>query len=107
MYNPIEFGKHVAALRQAARLMQTQAARASGVAPTTWASWEQGRNSPPLAACEKIADVLGVSMVSLLGIYAPTSDPLMLKIAGLDDETRAAVVKIVETMARGNKSSAV
>lgn len=85
-------------------LTQTQAARAAGVAPNS-EDWRAPQASH--LRREQAADVLGVSMVSLLGIYAPTSDPLTLKIAGLDDETRAAVVKIVETMVRGNKSSAV
>lgn len=107
MFDMIKFGRRIADIRQNAGLTQTQAARSAGVAPTTWASWEQGRNSPPLAACDKIASVLGVGLPSLLGIYAQASDPLTLKISELDDEEREALSQIVDVMAARSKSKAV
>jgi transcriptional regulator with XRE-family HTH domain len=56
-----DFGRRLRKLREARPLTQWDAARAVGVTPNTWWSWEKGRSRPNPYKITSIASVLGIS----------------------------------------------
>lgn len=55
------------ALRKEKNKTQSEIARSLGVAPTTYASWEQGKREPDLTMINKISSLFDVSTDYLLG----------------------------------------
>ena len=66
-------GSHLAALRQAAGLTQTELAKLVGDTQRNIAYWEQAEKPPRSDIVPKLAKVLGVSVEQLLGI-SPLAD---------------------------------
>jgi len=60
-------GTHIARLRNASGLTQTQLAKAVGVSHAVISLYEQGQGAPSAPALAKIAQALGVSPEVLLG----------------------------------------
>jgi len=52
--------------RKAAGLTQSELARRIGVSRSQLCDWEAGRRHPKIENLEKIADALGVEMISML-----------------------------------------
>lgn len=63
-----DFGRRLAALREARGLSQTELAKrmADGVKPATISRWESGRFGPDRARLDRLVKILGVSIASLL-----------------------------------------
>ena len=61
-----EYGKHLAALRNAANLSQQQLGEALGVRQATVAAWERSGRPPRGELLVPLADALGVSLDTLL-----------------------------------------
>ena len=57
-----EFGKRIENQRKKLGLSRKEAVENSGIAPSSWASYERGEKTPPLDVAEKIADTLHVSL---------------------------------------------
>lgn len=62
-----EFGQRLKAARQAVKLKQLDVARRLHIPPSTFASYEQGRNDPSLPKLMQLCKVLNVSPNELLG----------------------------------------
>ena len=67
-----DIGQAIRTLRRARGLSQTDLAISLQVSRSTIAMWESGKREPDLASLHAIADVLGVSIVTLLGHDADT-----------------------------------
>ena len=61
-------GAYLRKYREAARLYQSDVAKAVGVAPSTYANWEQGTNRPSADQLVILCQVLQVSADELLGM---------------------------------------
>lgn len=59
------FAARILALRERRGLTQREAAKLAAGAPSTWASWEEGRRLPRLSALPAIAAALRVSTATL------------------------------------------
>jgi len=59
-------GARLRELRRAKGFTQHQAADGAGVAPSTWACWEQGRRIPRLPGLDRAAQALGVTTSEIL-----------------------------------------
>lgn len=59
-------GARLRMLRRAKGLTQRQVAGGAGVAPSTWACWEQGRRIPRLPGLERAGQALGVTASEIL-----------------------------------------
>ena len=78
-------GERIRQARKERKYTQSELARLLKVATTTVASWEQGRNTPPITALNKLSDVLGVSINYLLEDDKKENQPSQ-KTADLDDD---------------------
>ncbi|KRO00923.1 helix-turn-helix transcriptional regulator [Companilactobacillus kimchiensis] len=61
------FSNTLKKLRSKTHRTQKEIAKALGVAPTTYASWEQGKREPDQAATIRIADYFNVTLDYLYG----------------------------------------
>lgn len=63
-----EFGQRIKAARKAVKLKQVDVARRLHIPPSTFASYEQGRNDPPLPVLRRIARILSLDMNQVFGL---------------------------------------
>ncbi|KRK91402.1 helix-turn-helix transcriptional regulator [Companilactobacillus futsaii] len=78
------FSNTLKKLRSKTHRTQKEIAKALGVAPTTYASWEQGKREPDQAATIRIADYFDVTLDYLYGrnetpYWAKQKDTIDLK----------------------------
>ena len=67
----MEFGKSVKSIRKRRGWTQAWCAWMVGVAPNSWARWENGESMPTIRMAKNIADVLGVTLSELLDQKVP------------------------------------
>lgn len=65
-------GPLIRKFREAAGLKQSDVAKAVGVAPSTYANWEQGTNRPAADQIAPLCSILGVTADELLGLSVQT-----------------------------------
>jgi len=71
----VSIGENIALLRKQRNMTQGELAQRIGVARQTVAKWEVGAASPDLTNAEALADVLDVSLDSLVG-FEPDADQI-------------------------------
>ncbi|GAQ01512.1 MULTISPECIES: helix-turn-helix domain-containing protein [Companilactobacillus] len=67
------FAERLKLLRSQTKMTQKEAAVKIGVAPTTYASWEQGKREPDISSQNKLADLYNVTLDYMSG---RTNNPL-------------------------------
>ena len=71
----MSFGQHLRRLREGAGLSRAELARRAGVTVSTLRNWENDRGFPSLAACLRLAGVLGVPVERFAeGVEDPAGD---------------------------------
>lgn len=94
------FPEILLALRLSNGLTQQQLAERANVAEITIQNYESGRSNPVPTRLLAIADVLGVSLDTLVGrdesAFSPDFDPLMEQVKSLSALQRADVMKYIE-----------
>lgn len=94
------FPKILLALRLSNGLTQQQLAERANVAEITIQNYESGRSNPVPTRLLAIADVLGVSLDTLVGrdenAFSPDFDPLTEQVKSLSALQRADVMKYIE-----------
>lgn len=65
------YGERIREARRAARLSQSELARALGISDRTISSYEKGRNMPPVEKLQKIADETNYSLQFFVGENDP------------------------------------
>lgn len=90
------FPEILLALRLSNGLSQQQLAERANVAEITIQNYESGRSNPVPTRLLAIADVLGVSLDTLVGRDENAFDPLMEHVKSLSALQRADVMKYIE-----------
>lgn len=90
-----EFKDMLVYLRKRNGMSQSELAKKIGVAPTTIASYEQGKRHPSFEIEEAIADLFNVNLDTLRGKEADTN-PLTMEIlnlsSNLDDDLKKQLI---------------
>ncbi len=68
MINITKLGRNLAGARKQAGLTQNDLASRVGVTAQAVSKWEQGKSCPDIAILDEIADAVGISLISLLGM---------------------------------------
>ncbi len=68
MIDTHNLGRKIASARRRAGLTQNDLAVRVGVTAQAVSKWEQGRSCPDIAILDEIADALGISLITLLGM---------------------------------------
>ncbi len=68
MIDTHNLGRKIASARKCAGLTQHDLADKVGVTAQAVSKWEQGRSCPDIAILDEIADNLGISLITLLGM---------------------------------------
>lgn len=91
-------------LREAAGLSQAQASRALGVSRQVWYNYERGLRQPDYETLLKMAELLGVPVLEVLGLCAgEEADKLrretaVQKILQMSDDQLSALLAYLESM---------
>ena len=102
-----EFATRLRDARMARNMTQTRLAELLNVAPRVYNRWERGGALPQLDFLVRIAQVLQVSIDSLVGLTAPSNAPLIhnpqlhamvQQLDGLSDEDQQALLILMDSL---------
>lgn len=101
-------GKRLRELRQLSGLGQIDIAKAVGVAPTTYASWEQDRSKPSIDLLPALSKVFDVSIDYILSNSASKAidDPDYAAYESLTDDDRETVKRVLDALKAREKDAA-
>ena len=93
----MKFNERLKKLRTERHLKQVDVARAAGINPDVYHSWESGRREPHISALPKLAMVFNTDYNGLLGGYRSITD-VEKEIASLREEWNEELRRIKEDL---------
>jgi transcriptional regulator with XRE-family HTH domain len=96
-------------LRELAGLSQAELGVKLGITQSAIASWESGRNEPPINMLVKMSMIYGCSINYLVGVAEPAQDDIdariLTQIHALTEPDKVTMLKILSALADKDKDA--